>query len=73
MTLSELVSKYDLYRLLELTSAAALVLLAAFYCRSLPDLERLLQVFILGGMLQLPIVIGQAVGLMDSLPGGLAQ
>ena len=72
-SLSAHVDKYDRYGLLELTCAAALVLLAAVYCRSLPDLERLLCVFIVGGMLQLPIVIGQAVGLMDSLPGGLGQ
>lgn len=72
-SLSPHLSRHDILGLADLTAAAAFVPLAAFYCRSLRDLERLLFAFILGGMLQLPIVVGQAAGLMDSLPGGLSQ
>jgi hypothetical protein len=71
--LSDGLTKHDLYGLFSLVAAVAFVPMAAFYCRSLGDLRRLAYILIVAGLLQLPVVLGQAAGLADNLPGGLAQ
>jgi hypothetical protein len=70
---SSSLSKHDLFALLNLWSALAFALLAALYCRTLADLKRLTYVIIAGAMLQVPVVLAQAIGLADHLPGALAQ
>ena len=72
-SLSDVVTKDDVLGLFSLVASASFVPLAAFYCRCLVDLKRLLYVLIIGGMLQVPVVLAQAAGLANNLPGGLAQ
>lgn len=70
---SNSIGRSDLLELFNWVTGTAFVLLAALYCRSLQDLRRLLNIVIVGALVQVPIVLGQAAGLMDNLPGGLAQ
>lgn len=72
-SLSDGLTRHDVYGLFSFVAAAAFVPLAAFYCRSPGDVRRLVYILIIGAMLQLPVVLGQAAGLTDNLPGGLAQ
>lgn len=54
-------------------SSIIYLLLACLYCRTMADVYRLMAIIVLCGLLQFPIFIGQATGLTNKLPGGLAQ
>jgi hypothetical protein len=71
--LSQSLSKTDLYGLAQFVSAPAFVLLAGIYCRSWNDLELLVEMILLAVVVQLPIVLAQAFGLTNALPGPLRQ
>jgi O-antigen ligase len=71
--LSQTLTQADLVRLIQFASAPAFILLAGVYCRSWSDLEALVELILLAVVLQLPVVLAQAFGLTDGLPGPLAQ
>ena len=70
---SQTLSRFDGYFLFEFLTCLSMIPLVALYCKTLRDFERMVYVVIAGGLLQLPIVLGQALGYADSLPGGLAR
>lgn len=71
--LSQSVGTADVLRLVELASGLAFILLAAVYCRSSSGFERLVELIVLVAVLQLPIVVAQAIGLTNALPSALGQ
>ena len=48
-------------------------LFACIYCKSVEDIEKLILILITFGLLQFPIIIGQAMGLTDKLSGNLSS
>ena len=71
--LSPTLTQADLVKLFDFVTAPAFILLAGVYCRSWSDLEFLVELILLTIVIQLPVVLAQAFGLTNALPGPLAQ
>ena len=70
--LSPRLARADVYSVFNLITGVAYIALAGIYCRSLRDFERLIRFLILAAVLQLPVVVAQAMGWASALPGGLS-
>jgi hypothetical protein len=70
---SEKLEKENILYLFCFLSSPVYSLFACFYCKTVEDIEKLIFILITFGLLQFPIIIGQATGFTDMLSGNLSS